>query len=240
MTRIADDFVAIRSAMSPRPEPTDLPALLRELDRLDATWPKKIEDEDWHVAQIERIFDAFNSTVASNWRDVIAQLEYLDRFLDDHDGVDRSNAAVVRNVLASVRMLVSAAPPAEPIPQDGDALIRELFQQWRDAEEFASSAPGGTDYDLAFDRVEDLRDQIELTPASGGAGVAIKMFLELHELDAGSGPALASEPTMMARFAGQAVIVRDLIKLVPELGPLCADYLAALDAKAAAGDARPV
>jgi len=101
MTPITDDFGAIRAAMRPSPAP-DLPALLREIEHIDAHWPKTGgEEEDRVCRRLDAIMDVFRDTVVSDLVGALAQAEYLEKYLDDHDGVDPTNAPIVRSLAPS-------------------------------------------------------------------------------------------------------------------------------------------
>jgi len=83
MTPITDDFGAIRAAMRPSPAP-DLPALLREIEHIDAHWPKTGgEEEDRVCRRLDAIMDVFRDTVVSDLVGALAQAEYLEKYLDD-------------------------------------------------------------------------------------------------------------------------------------------------------------
>ena len=115
-------------------------------------------------------------------------------------------------------------------------LFQRRCELYRDAEEaFQRGRDKGFDNEderigsAIMNYAREVERRIELAPASGAAGLAIKTFLLIHN-EAGDGVGLGDDIHITHGHAGQAALVRDLIRFAPNLAPLCAEYLASLDA----------
>jgi hypothetical protein len=127
---------------------------------------------------------------------------------------------------------------------DADTRIFALFQKYcdhlRGAAECSSQDDARADQ-LAREAYGSVAEEIARLPSTTAAALAIKVYVALrHDDDEATADEAALSPAganLNLSEAFQAGLLRDLVRLMPDLGPLCAARLAhigSVDAERAA------
>ena len=133
------------------------------------------------------------------------------------------------------RNIGRGGPEQDPVGSEGDDQILVLFREWLIAVRHANSGiPEHEDdavLDIACDRVTEIEDAIAGLPCAGVVGLSIKIFLlhhkqfPLHQPADGCG--LGSGSPFESSI--EKSVIGDAVRFVPELAPLCAEVLAAVE-----------
>jgi hypothetical protein len=128
-------------------------------------------------------------------------------------------------------------PPAVVLALDADALIRRKFAEWCAARREAEKAPDGA-FDRAMDPVDEIENELMAIPAMGAAGLAAKAYFYL-KLNLSK---YTTDPCQLSGYDPPALpLLREMVRVMPELGPLAVPALAEDDNEdaGAGGDELP-
>jgi len=117
-----------------------------------------------------------------------------------------------------------------------DARMISLFREWAERKRAYAALvrlDNETDAEKQAQLADDVEDTIGSIPASGASALAVKIYLYLHFDDSDWREDLAalsgSDLVESERYADARLkrsILKDVVRFVPELAPLAADYIA--------------
>jgi hypothetical protein len=164
--------------------------------------------------EANQLLDRIRETKPVTLAGAIAMLE--------SDGEESLDLALefLRDLQAQGNHPVSPPTPgvaAEPVAPADDSKILSLFREWVVAKRFSWAVPDD-EFEAAAEVADKFEDAIIATPSSGATGLAIKAYLllQLENKQDEDGAALGDK----LNYSGEASILRDAVRFVPELAPL--------------------
>lgn len=248
------DFEAIgKTIATERPPEASLAALWRRYDEMtdilvdvNANPSGPLSDAEWEQLNAEAIAlhrqILASPTVSAG--DIWAKFKILEVWMDDDD----SDGNALRADICSALQNLAASEPQPTLIGEIEVLAK--FREWCEASRYAETI--GDDrasepaYNEACSAACEIEDYLVKTPASGPIGLTIKVFLRHKDEHQGSRP--GGDPCKLcAPVKGERdgivddveeSLLRDAVRFLPELAPLCAAAIGTVEAKlpSSAGD----
>jgi hypothetical protein len=248
------DFEAIgKTIATERPPEAGLAALWRRHDEMtdllvDEADPsgRELSDAEWERLNAEAtvLYQQIIASPAVSAGDIWAKFKMLESMADDDDPDHNTLRADISFALQNL------AASSEPQPTlIGDVEVLAKFREWcaacRYAETIGDDFASEPAYNEACGVAYEIEDYLVKTPASGPIGLAIKVFLR-HK-DEHQGPRRDAPCKLCAPVKGERdgivddveeSLLRDAVRFLPELAPLCAAAIGTVEAKfpSSAGD----